>query len=71
MNPRRETLNAGANKERTAILARFRRRHARFLKRPTQLIPVSEYHLDILWLEKRAARYNAKPGGLGKPRKPQ
>lgn len=54
-------FSAGARLERKAILA-----HVRRLIRMPQDLVVTDLVMLESWLLKRQARYNQKPGGLGK-----
>ena len=58
-----KTPNDGANVERSATLAYVRR-----LKRRMTFNWTAELALETIenWLKERAARYNAKPFGLGR-----
>lgn len=60
--PRAKTYAAGANDERTAILAKVRR-----MIRQAVLVQTRE-DLEMLakWIGKRDERYNKRKGGLGK-----
>lgn len=57
-----DTKNAGANAERTAILAHVRKLNRKY----ENSVPEDALLKLIEWLLLRNERYNAKAGGLGK-----
>ena len=64
---KKPTLNAGASKERDAILAKVRR-DLKHLNPTERAVCMALDHL-IDWLLTRKRRYDAKPGGLGRGKK--